>query len=69
LLIHDFERIYGARNNTVAVKAVRTQHSAIFLSGVVSFFFLMAFISALKKMKKAPKRPPNIPSITKNGKS
>ena len=67
--MHDFDKIYGAKNKTVAVKAVSTQHSTIFLNFVSNFFFLIAFISALKKMKKAPKRPPNIPRITKNGKS
>jgi len=69
LLIHDFERIYGAKNKIVAVNAVKAQHSAIFKKLLVNFFFLMAFISALKKIKKAPKSPPNIPRMTKNGKS
>lgn len=69
VLIQDFDRIYGAKKRTVAVRAVNAQHSTIFLNFVSNFFFLIAFISALKKIKKAPKRPPNMPRITKNGKS
>ena len=63
------DKMFGVKNMTVTVMAVRTQHSMILIMGVFRYLFRIALISELMYMKKDPRRPPKTPRITKNGKS